>query len=207
MVAYRYLGSALTNANGVATFDYQGTGAGEIDVIASLDNPITDGSIVSETYQLYDCTFKDTAIQSDYNNTIWSATNCDATRGTEYTELTEHTVGTSFTDRFKGDYAIPNDNMCIEFDVYQVDGANTNTILYLTKSNGTSLYMASIGASNFSVGEWCHFKIELTGANSCKINGSTRTFSSSATETVMFGFTSVSDNTTIRYKNLKVYPI
>ena len=60
MTSYRYLGSALTNANGVATFDYEGTGAGEIDVIASLDKPITDGSIVSETYSILDTIYADT---------------------------------------------------------------------------------------------------------------------------------------------------
>ena len=59
MVSYRYLGSALTNANGVATFDYEGTGAGEIDVIASLDKPIVDGSIVSEIYAVFDTIFYD----------------------------------------------------------------------------------------------------------------------------------------------------
>ena len=67
MVSYRYLGSALTNANGVATFDYQGTGVGEVDVIASTDNPITSSSIVSETYSIFDCVFVDTGLTENTN--------------------------------------------------------------------------------------------------------------------------------------------
>ena len=70
MVSYRYLGSALTNANGVATFDYQGTGAGEIDVLASLDNPITDGSIVSGTFSVIDSilAFDGSSVTSNFND-------------------------------------------------------------------------------------------------------------------------------------------
>lgn len=65
MKRYRYLGYGTTNSNGVAHLDhdpqgnpingYTGTGAGEIDVVASLDNPIIDDSIVSEPYPVFDC--------------------------------------------------------------------------------------------------------------------------------------------------------
>ena len=60
MTTYKYLGYGVTDENGVAHLDhdangdplthsYTGVGAGEIDVLASLDNPITSSSIVSET--------------------------------------------------------------------------------------------------------------------------------------------------------------
>ena len=93
MVAYRYLGSALTNANGVATFDYQGTGAGEIDVIASLDNPITDGSIVSETLSVMDTLLYDTG--TDPNHNIWTGDTSALTRNSEYSRLEEQTTDTT----------------------------------------------------------------------------------------------------------------
>ena len=69
MTSYRYLGYGVTNSNGVAHLDhdpqgnpingYTGTGAGEVDVIASTDNPISSGSIVSEPYNVWDTIFYD----------------------------------------------------------------------------------------------------------------------------------------------------
>lgn len=66
MVNYIYKGYGVTDSNGIAHLDhdasgnplthsYTGVGAGEIDVVASLDNPIVDGSIVSETLSVLDC--------------------------------------------------------------------------------------------------------------------------------------------------------
>jgi len=87
MVNYRYLGYGVTNDNGVAqlTHDangdlisngggYVGTGAGELDVIASLDNPITSGSVVSDTYQVIDALLRDGGTDSDKNNSMWNNT-------------------------------------------------------------------------------------------------------------------------------------
>ena len=64
MTSYRYLGSATTDANGIAKYNFTGSGAGEIDFIASLDNPITDGSIVSGTLPVLDTLFYDEAISN-----------------------------------------------------------------------------------------------------------------------------------------------
>lgn len=68
MVNYKYLGYGITNSEGVARLDhdqngnpishsYTGTGAGEINIVASLDNPIVEGSLVSETYGLIDAKY------------------------------------------------------------------------------------------------------------------------------------------------------
>lgn len=70
MANYRYLGYGITDENGIATLDhdsngdpidhsYTGTGAGEIDVVASLDDDteISDSSILSETYEVCDCKY------------------------------------------------------------------------------------------------------------------------------------------------------
>lgn len=69
MTSYRYLGYGVTDSNGVAHLDhdpsgnpingYIGTGAGEIDVIASTDNPISSSSIVSGTLNVWDTLFYD----------------------------------------------------------------------------------------------------------------------------------------------------
>lgn len=83
MRRYRYLGYGTTNSNGVAHLDhdpqgnpingYTGTGAGEVDVVASLDNPIIDGSIVSEPYPVFDCPVYDG--DNTPTSISWSKTN------------------------------------------------------------------------------------------------------------------------------------
>ena len=82
MTSYRYLGYGVTDSNGVAHLKknakdqdidgYTGVGAGEIDIIASLDNPIVDGSIVSETYSIIDASFIDTGLSDSTANVVLS---------------------------------------------------------------------------------------------------------------------------------------
>lgn len=75
MTVYKYLGYGVTNESGVAKLDhdaqgqeishsYTGVGAGEIDVVASLDNPVESGSIVSEPCNVLDC------IKCDISNSL-----------------------------------------------------------------------------------------------------------------------------------------
>ena len=79
MANYRYLGYGITNEQGIATLDhdangnpidhsYTGTGAGEIDIVASLDDNthISERSIQSETYSLWDTLFFDNAIEGNH---------------------------------------------------------------------------------------------------------------------------------------------
>ena len=79
MTSYRYLGYGRTDANGVAHLKknasgqdvngYVGTGAGEVDVIASLDNPISQGSIVSEPYNVFDAiAYFDGVVNNHFKN-------------------------------------------------------------------------------------------------------------------------------------------
>lgn len=73
MVSYRLIGTGTTNAQGIArcSNNYVGTGKGEVDIVASTDNPIVEGSLVSETYELIDCMvfdgMEDTTYQSYYS--------------------------------------------------------------------------------------------------------------------------------------------
>lgn len=70
---YRYLGYGVTNNNGVAKLDhdangdpithsYTGSGAGKVDIVASLDDNthISESSIQSEIFEVEDCKFLDT---------------------------------------------------------------------------------------------------------------------------------------------------
>ena len=98
MTTYRYLGWGKTNENGIAKLDhnsegqeiehsYTGTGAGEVDVIASTDNPITSSSIVSETLPVLDTLLYDTGTDATHN--IWTGDTSNLTRGSEYSRLEE----------------------------------------------------------------------------------------------------------------------
>lgn len=106
MIIYRYIGYGVTNSNGVAHLDhdpqgnpingYTGTGAGEVDVIASTDNPIIDGSIVSEPYEVIDALFFDDA--STNRNSEYSPYHCNLSHNNgEYT-ITRNDDGECYVD-------------------------------------------------------------------------------------------------------------
>lgn len=97
-MVYKYLGYGVTDSNGVAKLDhdaegqelqhsYTGVGAGEIDVVASLDNPVESGSIVSETLSVMDTLLYDTGTDPSHN--IWTGDTSNLTRNSEYSRLEE----------------------------------------------------------------------------------------------------------------------
>jgi len=120
MTNYRYLGYGTTNSNGVAHLDhdpqgnpingYTGTGAGEIDVLASTDNPITSSSIVSEPYPVFDCPVYDG--DNTPTSISWSKTN-NAVVTDEVVSLIASVLNT-------------NNNPCINIPVVFTQG---NTVL------------------------------------------------------------------------------
>ena len=104
-VNYVYLGYGTTDENGECKLDhdangdsishsYTGTGAGKIDVVASLDSPssISDSSLVSETYGIIDGFLSDIngVGNIDYRNSSSGNINRDNTG----TEFTANTIGT-----------------------------------------------------------------------------------------------------------------
>lgn len=85
-MVYKYLGWGKTNENGVAKLEYNsegqkfdhsytGVGAGEIDVVASLDKPIVDGSIVSEIFPVFDYFLYDSGVTGTKNPNVTIGTN------------------------------------------------------------------------------------------------------------------------------------
>ena len=85
MANYRYLGYGITNEQGIAHLDhdangdpithsYTGTGAGELDIIASLDDStkISESSIQSETYSIFDYLCYDGGVTGD-KSSDWTA--------------------------------------------------------------------------------------------------------------------------------------
>lgn len=83
MVRYKLIGIGETDEHGVARMTknaqgepisgYVGVGSGEVDVVASLDNPINDSSIVSKISRIFDCPVYDG--DNTPTSISWSKTN------------------------------------------------------------------------------------------------------------------------------------
>lgn len=143
-MVYKYLGYGVTDSNGVAKLDhdaegqelqhsYTGVGAGEVDVVASLDNPVSSGSIVSGTFNVWD-----TMIYYNGDNSVWNIQN----NNIDITPLENggrfvHSTGTSSdyvilqkgNTRWWIDY---DKDWCIEFDYSRT---NTSSIHFGTLAN------------------------------------------------------------------------
>ena len=165
-MVYKYLGWGITNENGVAHLDhdaqgqeiehsYTGVGAGEVDVVASLDNPIVDGSIVSGTYNVWDTNFGDGGVTGNTNGGFYYTQDqtvvsrqTDNT-GTTVTNLTSSLqtirVNKPNTSIDEKDWVAP---LNIEFDILSYTGT---LYLQLWKSNNTDEYV-SVNLSNFLTG-------------------------------------------------------
>ena len=105
-MVYKYLGYGVTDSNGVAKLDhdaegqelqhsYTGVGAGEVDVVASLDNPVSSGSIVSVPCNVIDAERMDSGIEGTSTNLFSPMSSNTFIRGTDGTEVTYNNTGGS----------------------------------------------------------------------------------------------------------------
>ena len=101
-MAKQLIGTAVTNENGVATFTYTGTGAGKLNIVAE------SGSLVSETYEIWDYLVYDDGVHSEYDK--WTATGSPTiVRGNEYTEITTNgttTANVGHSTYISGDFEL-----------------------------------------------------------------------------------------------------
>ena len=146
MVNYVYMGYGITDETGKAkleynssgtpiTHSYTGTGAGKVDIVASLDQTITDSSIISNTYTIEDCYFIEQG-SSTTGYTISGGT-LTITNG-EFT-LTKGT-GTSYfyTNYPKTNYPITdfqNKTLTVKANLTEINA--TNLTMYLMVNTGS----------------------------------------------------------------------
>lgn len=200
MTSYRYLGSATTDANGIAKYNFTGSGAGEIDFIASLDNPIVDGSIVSVPCSVWDTLFFDNCTDDTkkstwlrYNNTVSEPVFDDTGMFVERTETGNgYLVINSVimdTRPFPLDFAI-------EFEVV----ARTGEVRY-QNTNGDWQDIRNMNANDT-------YKVEYYSDHQVitKNNGTPTSYEKTNTgnQGVRFQFVGVGS---IKLKNVKVYSI
>ena len=205
MVSYRLIGTGTTNAQGIArcSNNYVGTGKGEVDIVASTDNPIVEGSLQSETYSLFDTLFCDMCPTSNpkwwnQNNAINISTDGDmkvlttTATGNQCRPATEKT-----TDSTKVIYFSPS--FICEFEVTEITGSWV--LQTYDGSVNQNPYINSIGRYKIVYdGETVkYYKDDATSPFSQK-SGFTGL-------TAMVGFQCWSSGQTLKYKNFKVYPI
>ena len=221
---YVYLGYGVTDENGKAkleydttgtpiTHSYTGTGAGEIDIVASLDSTIDDSSLVSETYSIIDGIFYDGGTTGNTNGgfyyNIFSSS--DVTHSTDSTGTTVQNLTSSLKTlrvKFANSTELQFPNQCkIEFDCLGITG---NVSLQVWKSNTSGDYRG-IDLDNALGGlSQAHMSLELTGSNAIfKVNDTVKldtsfSFVSSGNMSIRF---LLEDNCSFKYKDFVVYPI
>lgn len=220
MATYRFIGHGITNNNGIATLDYDadgnplqnsglvGTGVGEVDVVASLDDPnsISDSSLQSEIYPLWDTILYDIGTSTQHTDNLWVLSNgATISRENGYSEFKENN-----TTGYIQINSIPN-TATIRIDVKMVDGYKT-TGFFLLNNGGNELYQNSIESSGVDIGEWATYKITNDGSGNVTVNCLTTNVSYNKsfttfdnTKTLSFRLRCTSNATKLHFRNLYIY--
>lgn len=204
-MALRYIGSATTNANGVATLSdgYTGTGAGKVDLVASVD--VDGSSVVSTPYEVTDCTFLDIATTGKKNSNWTNAGNrLQITTGDDGTLLAKNGSGWNIYYCNGTDSTYPfSKTACIECDIVSC----TNEVrLQVYGGTGTQRFQITLptNATNY------HVKIEIGETNLiATVNGVTETYTRSTyvSDNFQVDFATNVDGASVKYKNFCIYPI
>ena len=211
MTVYKYLGWGITNENGVAQLKYDengdeldhsytGVGAGEVDVLASLDNPVSEGSIVSVPYSVLDGLYFEDGTSDKSSN--WNLSNVTYSSDGEAVTLNNQSGGNRWCTLKIGSstsYLDSSLDYCMEIDVKKDTATDIRLIL-----DNTNVYVQSyISASDFT-----HIKIYTSRSQSkvfYVIGGVTREVAMvTANGNIQFR---VANGESYSFKNFVVYPI
>ena len=213
MTNYRYLGYGVTDSNGVAKLDhdangdplthsYTGVGAGEIDVVASLDNPVSSGSIVSGTFNVWDTQWYDKALdgKGNHNDNYNSITNL--TRASDGTTFSMPSAWTQLMPKINNSTNISiSDDLYVEFTVLALDNQGGQVRFTVYDGSNRVTVLSATG----------HYKAVLTDDikiykddNPTPIN--TLELSKSLGY-VQLIFTNSIANASMKFKDYMIYPI
>ena len=201
-MAKRLIGTATTNANGVASVTYTGAGRGLLNVFAE------SGSLQSETYSIEDLLAYDTGIDGTATNLYSVSGGITKTVGSDGT-LFSVSNGTSpiinFLDKSGTQYYLPTTSFEVDFDVVSQDVV---LLVYYTDQDS---HYGSIGLNNqFSVGHTVKLKyngskIQLFYDDTASTSANV-TFTSNARIYIIKGWGS-GQSFNLKIKNFKAYPI
>lgn len=209
MTSYRYLGYGVTDSNGVAHLDhdpsgnpingYTGTGIGEVDVIASTDNPITGSSIVSEPSIIMDYINYDNGIEGDSSN-IWTGATTSLTRtptGSVFSSTTIQKITT--TALIKGDFEATFQAYGSGSPLWGVEDTNSNRTRFWLRNDADFTYYKITRSDgvitakySFDGNTWSNLTVQSSEVTSADC---------------YFLFHNNSGTKSITFKNLKIYPI
>ena len=210
MTNYKFIGTGETDASGVARLTkdpngqtingYVGSGVGEVDFVASLDNPIVDGSIVSEIYSVLDGLYFEDGTSDKSSN--WNLSSVGYSSNGEYVTLNNQSGGNRWCTLKIGSstsYLDSSLDYCMEIDVKKDTATDIRLIL-----DNTNVYVQSYtSASDFT-----HIKIYTSRSQSKVfyiIDGVTREVAmATANGNIQFR---VANGESYSFKNFVVYPI
>ena len=217
-MAKELIGYGYTNANGVATMDYdaednplspsgyQGIGAGLVDISAET---VIDGvTVESTTYEIFDGIFLDKAITGSKSNYWLYQSNWGVTPSPNGTTITEDNSGsplmvasvenaTSWSQAKT--FTTP---IAVELDVDNIENYPRFIIYYNGDANNEKPVFEQSGHYKFTIDSNGIYR-SINGGTPTQISGA------SITGTVKVGFsdTATSSQGSLRYKNFVVYPI
>lgn len=220
---YVFLGSGTTDSNGVAKLDhdangdpishsYTGSGVGEVDVVASLDDPdsISDSSLQSEIYGVLDCIFMDYKSDGTHNTDYYKSNNATVTSSDGEITVYATTTGVYISNQvISGDFEA----------ILQCKNVNGNGVrVGFADSNSSSFNKSTRVLFTYSDYYYLKFRrVSGTWTVSRSINGETWTdystldVSSLTSEDCYFlvyvQIPSGSDERRLTYKDLRIYPI
>ena len=215
MVFYKYLGYGVTNSDGVAHLDhdadgepidhsYTGVGAGEIDVLASLDNPIVDGSIVSETYEVLDCIWDDPLTETPLKNN-WYSSNLNLNTDSDGTLLTNNSSNNLYFKPYPSNADLMLDTpFIVEFTVKSISGSVQPQIVGSGVSagwiqdEGNGTHRLEIQADS----QVHKFKSENSDTYVTKSDFNQVTFTGQSFVRLL-----IASNSSVKLKDFKIYPI
>ena len=205
-MAKRLIGTGTTDSQGQVVIEYTGTGAGKLDFIASTDNPLSEGSLQSEIYEVTDCVFKDLGTQDSYSAWI-SDSNFTVSRSDVETTITP-TDNTAHASRYLtiSSYTVPFN---IEFDFNLSFTGNASTGIMSIRQGSTSKGSITPNALGLTSGEYSHIKLTVTSTElQINVDGTDKTPISHDGTFNRFYITQNANTLwqSIKYKNFIIYP-
>jgi hypothetical protein len=186
-----------------------GTGKGEVDIVASTDNPITEGSLQSETYSIEDDLFYDDGVTTPITN-HWINSGWTVIRDTVGTTLKSSSYSTYFankngTSTSEFDFATP---FIVELDIIEMSNSNVDLQIYDGTTNVSRDLNSIINVQNLPV----HLKVVNDGSKvyyylNDNINPSATVNATLGTCRVGLRTTTNGTERIIKWKDFKVYLI
>lgn len=229
MTNYIYLGYGTTGSDGVAHLDhdadgepidhsYTGSGVGEVDVVASLDDPssISDSSLQSETYEVHDCMAFDSCVDNSKESQWYHSPTGEVSYAEDGSGMIIDHQATGLntsgikTPNASGAFCFSG-SVALEFDVVSITG-----IFRMQFYDNTSVIQLTNDINSLNFGDNTHIKLVYdNNTKKCTpyVNGvqksdvPTDTGNALTDYVIRFRLQQATGGTTLKIKNVEVYTI